>query len=77
MTLLMTGHQRVLMNIIKINSITAIVTWICAAIYTGKLGVAVVFSVSLILQNLLMNHYLVIYKRISTLLGFRDLSWSI
>lgn len=73
MTLLMTGYQQVMMNISIITSIGAIVASICAAMYWGMLGVAVVFSVSLIIQNLLMNHYLVKHTGISTFFDFRSL----
>jgi O-antigen/teichoic acid export membrane protein len=70
-TLLMTGHQRVMMTISIFTGLLAIAASIYAAIYAGPLGVAVIFSCALILQNVLMNHYLIKYTGISTLLDIR------
>jgi O-antigen/teichoic acid export membrane protein len=71
MVLLMTGHQRTMMKISLFTVTLAIVASIYAAIYVGSIGVAAVFSAALVVQNVLMLHYLGKYTGLSTFMSFR------
>jgi O-antigen/teichoic acid export membrane protein len=71
MVLLMTGHQSTMMLISVITSVLAIVASVFAAIHTGVLGVAAVFSGALIIQNVLMMHFARKYTGINTFMYFR------
>ena len=71
MVLLMTGHQRTMMVISLVTSVPAIVASVYAAIHTGVLGVAAVFSGALIIQNVLMMHFARKYTGINTFMYFR------
>ena len=67
----MTGQQRTMLLISVITSLLAIVVSVYAAIHTGVLGVAAVFSGVLIVQNVLMMHFARKHTRINTFMNFR------
>jgi len=71
LVLLMTGHQGIMMIISLITSLVAIVASVVAAIHYGVLGVAVVFSGALIVQNVLMLHFARKHTGINTFMNFR------
>ena len=71
MVLLMTGHQRTMMVISVVTSLLAIVVSVYAAIHTNVLGVATVFSVALIIQNVLMIHFARKHTGINTFMYFK------
>jgi O-antigen/teichoic acid export membrane protein len=71
MVLLMTGYQRTMMIISTITSMLAIVASVYAAIHTGVLGVATVFSGALVVQNVLMMHFARKHTGINTFMNFR------
>jgi len=71
MVLLMTGYQRTMMVISVITSLLAIVASVYAAIHTGVLGVAAVFSCAMIVQNILMMHFARKHTGINTFMNFR------
>jgi O-antigen/teichoic acid export membrane protein len=71
MVLLMTGHQRIMMAISISTSTMAIVASVFAAIHTGAIGVAAVFSAAIVVQNMLMIYFVRRRVGISTFMNFR------
>jgi O-antigen/teichoic acid export membrane protein len=71
MVLLMTGHQRIMMAISISTSTMAIVASVFAAIHTGTIGVAAVFSAAIVVQNMLMIYFVRRRVGISTFMNFR------
>lgn len=71
MVLLMTGHQRTMMVISMSTSTMAILASVFAAIHTGAIGVAAVFSTAVAVQNMLMIYFVRRRIGISTFMNFR------